>query len=707
MELEKRYNPEEVELKIYQKWLEANLFSPESQKNVDKNKKPFVVTLPPPNVTGSLHMGHALNTTVQDIVVRYHRMKGNPTLWIPGTDHAGIATQNVVEKMLAKEGKNRSDLGREKFVETAWEWKEKYGHTITDQLKKMGASCDWNRERFTMDDGYSKAVLTAFEHYYKKGWIYRGERVINWCPRCETALSDIELELKEKNGKLWYIKYPLAGSSEFIIIATTRPETMLGDTAIAVNPGDKRYGGLIGKKAVLPIANREIPIIADTMVEKEFGTGALKITPAHDFNDFEMSQRHDLPLLKVIDEKGQMTDQAGEEFVGLDRFKARKKVLEILESNSLLEKTEDYAITLPLCSRCGTLVEPLLSKQWFLKMSELAKPAIQVVRENKVKFNPSSWKKVYLDWMDNLKDWCISRQIWWGHRLPVWESETGEIYVGQNPPAGYKQSEDVLDTWFSSALWPFATLGWPEKTKDLETYYPSSVLSTARDIVYLWVARMIFSGLEFMKEIPFDTVYIHPTVFNKEGRRMSKSLGTGVDPLDLVDKYGADAVRFGLAYQNTGIQDMKFSEDSILAGRNFVNKIWNASRFILMNIEGSGLKIHPTSPPVITDADKIILQSLEKTLKLVGQDIDKLKFGQAAHEFYDFFWHEFCDKYLETAKEQIKNEETSQNTKEILLFVLSSSIKMMHPFIPFVTEEIWSKLPGADDMLIISSWPKN
>jgi valyl-tRNA synthetase len=632
-------------------------------------------------------------------------MKGNPALWVPGTDHAGIATQNVVEKMLAKENKTRFDLGREKFIAEVWQWKEKYGHIIIDQLKKMGASCDWTRQRFTMDEGYSKAVLKAFEHYYSKGWIYRGERVINWCPRCGTAISDIEIELKEKNGKLWFIKYPIVDSNESITVATTRPETMLGDTAVAVNSKDKRYINFIGKKVMLPIANREISIIADDTIDIEFGTGAVKITPAHDFDDFEMAEKHKLDSIKIIDEKGEMTSAAGADFVGLDRFKARKKVLELLESKGLLEKTEDYQITVPLCARCGTLVEPLLSKQWFLKMSELAAPAIRVVEEGKIKFHPESWKKVYLDWMNNLKDWCISRQIWWGHRIPVWESKSGDVYVGTNPPDGYKQSEDVLDTWFSSALWPFATLGWPdENATDLKKYYPTSTLSTARDIIYLWVARMIFSGLEFTGEIPFTDVYIHPTVFNKEGKRMSKSLGTGIDPLELVEKYGADSVRFGLAYQNTGIQDMKFSEDSILAGRNFINKVWNASRFTLMNLEGSDVSISNNEPVAKTEEDKKILDRLADVKKIVSKDIEKYKFGQAAHEIYDFFWHDFCDVYLEVGKEQIKEDSLSQNTKEILLFVLASSIKILHPFIPFATEEIWSKLPGEKDMLIVTKW---
>jgi valyl-tRNA synthetase len=567
--LSKTYDHRKVEEKIYQFWLRTGFFNPD--KLAGRKKKSFTIVVPPPNITGELHMGHALNAVIQDILIRKKRMAGFKTLWLPGTDHAGIATQNVVEKELKKEGKTRFDLGREKFVKRVWQWKEKYGNIILEQFKKLGCSLDWSRTRFTMDKDYIKAVEDAFLHYYKKGWIYQGEKVVNWCPRCQTSLSDLELEYKEKRGKLWYIKYPLVKirnskfeiRNSFIVVATTRPETMLGDTAVAVNPKDKRYKDLVGKKVTLPIQNREIPIIADEAIDPKFGTGALKVTPAHDLTDWEISQRHQLKAPQVINEEGKMTKES-KICQGLTPLSCREKVVKELQKKNLIEKIEDYTHSLPYCYRCHSLIEPIPSKQWFLKMDVLAKTAGKAVKSGKVKFIPKNFEKIYFDWLKNIKDWCISRQIWWGHKIPI----SGE--------------EDVLDTWFSSALWPFATLGWPKKTKDLKTFYPTDVLSTARDIINLWVARMIFSGREFMKKIPFHTVLIHPTVLTKEGKRMSKSLGTGVDPMNLCQKYGADATRFGIAYQIMGGQDIKFVEDNIVMGRKFCNKLWNASRFVLM-----------------------------------------------------------------------------------------------------------------------------
>ncbi len=699
-ELPKQYNPKETEGRIYEMWEKSGAFKPTTPSTL--HLKPFVMAIPPPNVTGSLHMGHALNTIVQDILARWHRMKGEPVLWVPGTDHAGIATQNVVEKALAKEGKDRFDLGREEFVKKVWAWKEQYGHIIIDQLKKIGASCDWSRQRFTMDDDYTLAVNTAFKHYYEKGWVYQGERVINWCPRCATALSDIELEFKEKTGQLWFIKYKIKDEDKEITVATTRPETMLGDTAVAVNPKDERYQPLVDKIAILPIANREIPIISDESVSREFGTGAVKVTPAHDINDFDIGQRHHLPIIKVIDEEAKMSKDAGEAFAGLDRLEARKKVIAKLTDLEALEKVEDYTNSIPYCYRCGEIIEPLLSKQWFVKMKDLAKPAIEAVKSGQVKFVPSRFEKVYLDWMKNLKDWCISRQIWWGHRLPVWQSGKKEIYVGDEPPEGYTQVEDVLDTWFSSALWPFAILGWPKKTEDLQQYYPTTLLTTARDIIYLWVPRMIFSSIEFMGKIPFETVYIHPTVFNIEGKRMSKSLGTGVDPLALIETYGVDATRFGIMAQNTGVQDIKFGEDDLLAGQKFANKIWNASRFVMMKLDQTK---GPWLFKAVTKDDEHVLNELAKIITSTDENLTKLRFGQTANDLYHFFWHTFCDIYLEAAKKQIADPKLQSNTQAILGYVLETSLKLLHPFMPYVTEEIWSQLATGEKPLIISQWP--
>ncbi len=699
-QLAKAYNSKQNEDKIYRLWEKSGYFNPDKLP-LKKTARKYSIVIPPPNITGELHMGHALNNTLQDILIRWKRMQGYQTLWLPGTDHAGIATQNVVEKELKKEGKTRYDLGREKFLERVWAWQKKYGHVILEQLKKMGCSCDWSRTAFTMDKHYQEAVKTAFLHYYKKGWIYQGKRIINWCPRCQTSLSDLELEYKEKKSHLWYIKYPLANvvassdlkvgakqsrskGDKFIIVATTRPETMLGDTAVAVHPQDKRYKKLIGQKVILPLVNKEIPIVADQLVDPKFGTGAVKVTPAHSAVDAEIAQRHQLPAVQVISDKGRMTKQAGKEFASLTVLEARRKVVEELKKEGLLEKIKDYTHQVPSCYRCDSTIEPLASRQWFVKMDELADKAIKAVKSGQIKFHPKRWEKVYFDWLNNVRDWCISRQLWWGHRIPL-EGET-----------------DVLDTWFSSALWPFATLGWPKKTRDLANFYPTDTLSTARDIINLWVARMIFSGLEFVKKIPFTDVYIHATVLNKQGKRMSKSLGTGQDPLDLIAQYGADATRFGLTYQTFEGQDMKFSEDNIVMGKKFANKIWNASRFSLGLIAGSQLKTGLPRQDKLSPADKRILKQLETTAKRITKDLENFHFGQAAHLLYDFFWHDFCDKYIEAAKKQNKPQ-----TNQILTHVLLNSLKLLHPFMPFVTEAIYQKLPFKEkDCLMIEEWPK-
>jgi len=675
VEIPKTYEPKEVEEKIYNLWEKGEFFKP----RIKKGKRPFVVAIPPPSITGTLHMGHALNNTVQDVIVRYQRMNQKPTLWIPGTDHAGIATQNVVEKELKKEGKTRHDLGREKFIKRVWQWKEKYGNIILDQLKKMGCSCDWSRTGFTLDEGYAKAVETAFLHYYEKGWIYQGPRIVNWCPRCSTAISDIEIKYVPHKTKLWYIHYPLKNqesgikNQEHVTVATTRPETMLGDTAMAVSPKDERYKNLIGKTAILPLMNREIPIIADRLIDPEFGTGAVKITPAHDTIDNKIGKIHKLATINVIGEDGKMTQEAGK-YVGLSILDTRNKIIEDLKAQNLLEKEEEYEHSLAVCDRCGTPVEPLISKQWFVKMKKLARPAIKVVKENKIKFIPARYKKIYLDWMKNIEDWCISRQLWWGHKIPL-EGET-----------------DVLDTWFSSALWPFATLGWPEKTKDLKTFYPTTLLSTAQDIIYLWVARMIFSSLEFCKKIPFKEVYIHATVLNIEGKRMSKSLGTGLDPLELIEKYGADATRFGLLYLTSREQQaIKFSEDAIKASKNFANKIWNINRFIQMSNKPQA------SNQDLSIADKWILSRLNTTIKEISQKIENYQLGEATRQLYEFVWHEYADWYIEFSKLQEAN---------LNILVFKTILQLLHPFMPFITEHIWQLNYKEKDALIVSIWPK-
>jgi len=699
MELSKAYDPKRVENKIYNLWLKKGFFNPD--KLPERHKKPYCIVIPPPNITGELHMGHALNTIVQDILVRWKRLQGYKALWLPGTDHAGIATQVRVEKELKKEGETRFNLGRKNFLKRVWQWKKKYRDIILDQFKKMGASCDWSRSRFTLDKKYTKAVETAFLHYYKKGWIYRGKRAVNWCPRCQTSLSDLEIEYKEEKGKLWYIKYPLKQATgykpqvtSYVTVATTRPETMLGDVAVAVNPGDKRYKNLVGQQVILPLVKREIPIIADKLVDPKFGTGAVKITPAHDLTDYEISLQHNLPMIQVIDEKAKLTKEVPFPYRELKVPEAREKVIQDLKELGLIEKTEVYPHEVPHCYRCQTIIELIPSEQWFLKMSELAKKAGRAVKSGKIKFHPKRFEKTYFDWLKNIKDWCISRQIWWGHKIPL------------------KGETDVLDTWFSSALWPFATLGWPVKTKDLKNFYPTDVLSTDRGIINLWVARMIFSGMEFMGKEPFKGVYIHATVLTKEGKRMSKSLGTGVDPIGLIEKYGADATRFGIVWQIMGGQDIRFGEDNIVMGKKFCNKIWNATRFVLQQVLNSkpcpvpkrsfwyGVKIQN-----LTLADKKILRALDKTIKSVNKDLESFRFGQASHTLYNFFWHDFCDVYIEQAKSGIQKPETE--TKKVLLYVLLTSLKLLHPFIPFITEEIYQKLPIKDKKkcLMVEEWP--
>lgn len=708
MDLPKTYDPKKVEDKIYCFWQKSGFFNPD--KLPKRHKKPYTIVIPPPNITGTLHMGHALNATCQDILIRWKRLQGFKTLWLPGTDHAGIATQVVVEKELKKEGFSRFDLGREKFIKRVWQWKEKYGGIILEQLKKLGCSLDWSRTVFTLDKNYCRAVETAFLHYYKKGWIYRGKRVINWCSRCATSLSDLELEYKEETSKLWYIRYPLKeqkteNKEQYIMVATTRPETMLGDTAVAINPNDKRYKKLIGQKVVLPLANRIIPIIADKLVDPKFGTGAVKVTPGHDLADFEIGLRNNLETIQVIDEEGKITKEAPLAYQNLSVLEARQKVVEDLKMLSLLEKIEDYTHKIPHCDRCKTVVELIPSEQWFLKMKELAKLAEKPVKQRKIKFHPKSFEKGYFDWLKNIRDWCVSRQIWWGHKIPL------------------KGVEDVLDTWFSSALWPFVTLDWspiktnlmggkPKKTSDLDRFYPTDVLSTDRGIINLWVARMIFSGMEFMKKIPFKDVYIHATVLTREGKRMSKSLGTGIDPINLIEKYGADATRFGIAYQIMGGQDIRFVEDNILMGKKFCNKIWNASRFLLMQkpplIDADKIRrLTLMKSKSLTLADKRILKTLDKTIKSVNRDLEGFRFGQAAHKLYDFFWHDFCDRYIEESKKPRKNVSEILRGKQILLYVLLTSIKLLHPFIPFITEEIYQKLPikNKKKSLMIEQWP--
>jgi len=704
------YNPKEIEKKWSHYWQENNLFRTE----IEEGKQPFSMVIPPPNVTGSLHMGHALNNTIQDILIRWKRMDGYNALWLPGTDHGGIATQNVVEKNLAKNGTSRHDLGREKFVEKVWDWKEQYGSTIIRQLKTLGTSPDWSRERFTMDEGCSKAVREAFVRLYEKGLIYRGYRIINWCSRCQTALSDIEVEHTDSEGKLYYFKYPLADDSGHVIIATTRPETVLGDVAVAVNPADERYQHLIGQEINLPLVGRKIPIVADEYVDMEFGTGAVKITPAHDPNDFLLGERHNLPQINVMNNDATMKD-AGK-YTGMDRYECRQQLVKDMDDLGLLVKIEDHSHAVGHCSRCDTTVEPLLSEQWFVKMQPLAIPAMEVVKSGKIKFVPERFSRTYLDWLENIKDWCISRQIWWGHRIPVWYcQDCGEMIVALEDPTHCSkcnsekllQDEDVLDTWFSSALWPFSTMGWPEKTDLLERFYPTDVLVTGYDIIYFWVARMIFMGLEFMGEIPFSEVLINGIVRDKDGKKMSKSRGNTVDPLEIIEQFGADTLRFTLISGSVPGNDMRLHQERFEAIRNFCNKIWNASRFALMNLGDYDPEVPRDTNYSL--ADRWIISRFQRTLQEVNGLMERYDFGAVAKTLYEFMWNEFCDWYIELAKPELyqkENAATRCRVQFVLSSVLSDTLALLHPFMPYLTEEIWQALPHQGKSLMTSSWPK-
>ncbi len=689
---DKPYNPKEIEEKIYRLWEQSGYFNPD---NLPKdNGKTYTILIAPPNITGSLHMGHALENTISDILIRFHRMRGYKTLWLPGIDHAGIATQNAVEKELKRQGLSRHDLGKEEFLKKIWEWREKYGNIILDQLKKLGCSLDWSRTRFTMDEKYQEAVRAAFEHYRKKGLIYQGERVVNWCVKDQTALSDLELEYVEEKSTLWYIRYKLKTQNftpsqvegpNYITVATTRPETMLGDTAVAVNPKDKRYENLIGQKVLLPIVNREIPIVADSLIDMEFGTGAVKVTPAHDLADNEIAFKNQLPSLKIINEVGRIIN-VGEEFDGLKISEARAKIVGKLKELGLIEKEEEFVHNIAKCYRCNSTIEPLPSKQWFLKMKPLAEKAIEAIEKGETAYEPERWKAIALDWLKNVRDWCVSRQIWWGHPIPV------------------ENSEDTFDTWFSSALWPFAALGWPQETKDLKNFYPTTVITSARDILHLWISRMIFSGLEFMDQAPFETVVVHATVLTKEGKRMSKSLGTGIDPLDLIEKYGADATRFGLIYQTFGGQDIRFNENVLVMGKKFANKLWNISRFVLTKTGGDVITDNELNPNDTDEQNLVLSNKLNATIKCATDNLQEYKFGEAAHVIYDFVWHDFADKYIEHSK--TKN---TKDVKIILARTLTTILKLLHPFMPFITEAIWQELIAqkmtGEKMLMVAKWP--
>ena len=708
-ELAKAYEPREVEDRIYAFWLSGGYFHAE----VDKNKKPYTIVIPPPNITGQLHMGHALDETLQDIIIRFRRMQGYSALWLPGTDHASIATEAKIVEAMRKEGVTKDDLGREKFLERAWEWKAKYGGRIVEQLKKLGSSCDWERERFTLDEGCSKAVKEVFVRLYEKGLIYRGERIINWCPKCRTTISDAEVDFSEHDGSFWHLRYPLTDGSGWLQLATTRPETLIGDTAVAVHPEDERYKDYVGKTVTLPLVGREIPVIADTYVEKDFGTGVVKITPAHDPNDFEVGLRHNLPVINVMDDSAVMNEQAGK-YQGMDRYEARKAIVKDLEEGGFLVKIEPIKHNVGACYRCSTTVEPRISKQWFVKMKPLAEPAIECVKNKEIKLIPERMEKIYYNWMDNIKDWCISRQLWWGHRIPAWYcADCGETIVSREAPqvcpkCGGKhlhQDEDTLDTWFSSALWPFSTLGWPDKTPELEYFYPTNTLVTGYDIIFFWVARMIFSGIEHTGKVPFDTVFFHGLVRDAQGRKMSKSLGNGIDPLEVIEKYGADALRFTLATGNSPGNDMRFTDEKLESSRNFANKIWNAARFIHMNIDEHD--VINELPKELTLEDKWIVSSFNTIAKDVTENIEKFELGIAVQKLYDFIWDQFCDWYIELAKTRLQaQDETAQNARQVLVWVMTNTLKLMHPFMPYITEEIWQTLPHDGDAIVVSEYPK-
>lgn len=707
----KVYDPQSFEKKWYQYWEENKLFHAE----VDETKKPFSIVMPPPNVTGQLHMGHAMDNTLQDILIRFRRMQGYNTLWMPGTDHAGIATQAKVDAQLREQGVSRYDIGREKFLEHAWAWKEKYGNRIKYQIRTLGSSCDWDRERFTMDEGCSHAVREVFVQLYKKGLIYQGKRITNWCPHCNTALSDIEVEHQNEQGHLYHLKYKVEGEDRFVEIATTRPETMFGDTGVAVHPDDERYSDLVGKTLILPIVGRRIPLFADSYVDPQFGTGAVKVTPAHDPNDFDMGARHNLEQIVVINNDGTMAENTGK-YAGLDRYECRKQLIEDLKQQGYLISIEEHEHAVGHCSRCSTTVEPLVSKQWFVKMESLAKPAAEAVKSGKIKFVPERFSKIYCNWLDNIRDWCISRQLWWGHRIPAWYCDDCGATIVENedvivcPHCGSKhvhQDEDVLDTWFSSGLWPFETMGWPEQTAELKQFYPTSVLVTGYDIIFFWVARMVMMGLEFGKDIPFKHVFIHGLVRDSQGRKMSKSLGNGIDPVEVIEKYGADTLRFMLITGNTPGNDMRFYWERVESARNFANKLWNASRFMLMNLEGFDKTFVPEASDY-TLADKWILSRYAKTAISITENLEKFELGEAGRSLYDFIWNEFCDWYIELSKARLYDKENVRPRKVaqyVLGYVLEHTLRLLHPFMPFITEEIWQHIPHEGKSIMVADWP--
>lgn len=708
-ELEKLYDPARVEDDIYAFWLNGGYFHTQP----DPEKKPYTIVMPPPNVTGQLHMGHAMDETWQDILIRFKRMQGYAALWVPGTDHASIATEAKVVAKMKEEGLTKEDLGRDGFLERAWAWKEQYGGRIVDQLKKLGCSCDWERERFTMDEGCSKAVLKVFKDLYDKDLIYRGERIINWCPHCRTSISDAEVEYEDQEGFFWHLKYPIVGTSECLVLATTRPETMLGDTAVAIHPDDERYRHLQGKKVLLPLVNKEIPIVTDTYVDMDFGTGVVKITPAHDPNDFEVGQRHGLPIVKCLDETAHMTADCGR-YAGLDRYEARKAIVADLEAGGYLEKIEPHAHNVGTCYRCGTTIEPMVSKQWFVRMEPLAEPAIEAVRSGTIRFVPERFSKNYYHWMENTRDWCISRQLWWGHRIPAYYCDAcGEVHVSAEPLAAcpkcggpVRQDEDTLDTWFSSALWPFSTLGWPGDTEDYKYFYPTNTLVTAYDIITFWVSRMIFSGLEYTGKAPFDTVLIHGLVRDAQGRKMSKSLGNGIDPLEVIAQYGADALRLTLILGSTPGNDTRFSEEKIRASRNFANKLWNAARFVMMNLPGDFAPGLPGADQLDL-SDKWVLSTLNHLAAAVTEHLEKFELGLAAQKVQDFIWEVYCDWYIEIAKVRLNAADPAEAdaARKVLVYVLCQALKLLHPFMPFITEEIYRALPGAGGSIMVEQWP--
>jgi valyl-tRNA synthetase len=708
-ELEKNYEPDKVEKRLYKKWLDKNYFHAEP----DSKKKPYTIVMPPPNITGQLHMGHALDNTLQDILIRWKRMQGFNALWQPGTDHASIATEVKIIQRMKEEGITKEDIGREGFLKKAWEWKDEYGGRIISQLKEMGSSCDWERERFTMDEGCSEAVQEVFLKLHEKGFIYKGARIINWCPICKTSISDAEVEHEEKTGSFWHLRYPIVGTEEFIQLATTRPETMLGDSAVAVNPDDERYKHLIGKNVMLPLVNREIPIISDEYVDKDFGTGVVKITPAHDPNDFEVGVRHNLPQINVMNDDATINELGGK-YQGMDRYEARKTIVKDLEELGLLVKIEEHVHNVGTHDRCKTTVEPMIKPQWFVKMEELAQPAINAIKTGELKFVPERFGKVYLNWLENIRDWCISRQLWWGHRIPAYYcDDCGEIIVSREQPESCKcgsskirQDEDTLDTWFSSALWPFSTLGWPNETEDFKYFYPTNTLVTGYDIIFFWVVRMVFSGLEHTGKLPFDTVLIHGLIRDSEGRKMSKSLGNGIDPLEVIEKYGADPLRFTLVTGNAPGNDMRFYWERIEASRNFANKVWNASRFMLMNFEKAELKEVQLGD--LTKADKWILSKANTLAKEVTDNMDKYELGIAVQKLYDFIWEEFCDWYIEMIKPRLWNDEDSTKPAALwtLKTVLIQSLKLLHPYMPFITEEIFCTVQEVEESIMVSDWPE-